>query len=92
MFGYYCDSVQIKAEQPGIVVSHAKQIKPEGDPPSMIDILGLGVCLFGLFWLGGGRRTGAGDVCTATFSLWLHFISAPAKLKAFPIHMKQNCV
>lgn len=56
MFGYYWHSVQIKAEQPGIIVSYQNQIKPEGAPPSMIDILGFGVCLVGVFAGGGGGR------------------------------------
>lgn len=89
MFGYYWHSVQIKAEQPGIIVSYQNQIKPEGDPPSMIDILGFGVWLVGVLpGRGEGKGVGGVCVCIATFSLWLHFISAPAKLKAFPIHLK----
>lgn len=73
MFGYRCDSAQIKAEQPGLVVSYPKQIK---------DVLEFG---------GFGGRGGRENVFIATFSLWLHVINAPAKLKAFAIGLKQNC-
>lgn len=54
-----------------MVVYHPKQIKPEGDPPRVVHILVSEHCL-GFF---GGVR-GNVDVCTAAFSLWLHFISA----------------
>lgn len=61
MFGYHWDSAQIKAEQPGSVASHPKQIKPEDDPSSVVDVLEFEDC---------ARGEGAGEaVYSYIFSL-----------------------